>query len=295
MAIFKTCPHCSKTFQAPTNKTIYCNADCYHAATVKHPIAPCIQCGNPVPRVQATQGRGYCSRKCYDLARKPVMISKICKTCGKTFEVSAAIAHRYTVCSWECRDRRRECTCKRCGKVFLSKESRWNPRYCSEECYRPPQYAPCKNCGKQMRIEPLSTRVFCSKSCYRKFQGETSIERLTRLALDSLGFDYCQEHKIGRYSVDFYLPAFTLVLEVDGDYWHTDRQRDIRKTAKLNALGYMVARISETEIEQSPNLPDLILLKISKQDVSSNGNADALAQTIPLQMSLLNLCEFRQD
>ena len=39
------------------------------------------------------------------------------------------------------------------------------------------------------------------------------------------------------------------LIEADGDYWHSLRPEvDLRKTRELEAMGYMVYRFTETEI-----------------------------------------------
>ena len=226
----------------------------------------CPQCGREfylIPKF-AKEGRKYCSRTCYDAAHAPELVAKTCLQCGNTFQVSAAIANRYTVCSRACRVSETKYTiCERCGKVFVA-EKRLNRHYCSEECRRPPVFRACDTCGVSFRMLPSDIdRRFCSLSCYHKTQGETSIEKKVRLALTALGVGFTQEARMGRYSVDFILPALRLALEVDGKYWHRDVKRDTRKTSYLNSRGWQVLRIGEDEINDTLNHENLIAAKIN--------------------------------
>jgi very-short-patch-repair endonuclease len=59
---------------------------------------------------------------------------------------------------------------------------------------------------------------FCSRACYRKFSGETSIETKVRQSLERLCLPFIQELQVGQYVVDFALNG--IALEVDGIYWH---------------------------------------------------------------------------
>lgn len=54
-----------------------------------------------------------------------------------------------------------------------------------------------------------------------------------------------------RLVFDFYVPRFNLLIECDGDYWHSKpkvKTRDARKTAQARKLGYRVERLTESFI-----------------------------------------------
>jgi very-short-patch-repair endonuclease len=80
----------------------------------------------------------------------------------------------------------------------------------------------------------------------------TRIEDRMAEALDRRGIVYGRQYRIGRYHADFFIPQWNLVLECDGDYWHSlpkhqvfDRQRD----AVMREMGYQVVRIWEHAIK----------------------------------------------
>jgi hypothetical protein len=55
--------------------------------------------------------------------------------------------------------------------------------------------------------------------------------------------------------VDFYWPAHRLVVEVDGDRYHSlprDRLENTRRDRKLTLAGYLVLRVSELELKTEP-------------------------------------------
>lgn len=79
----------------------------------------------------------------------------------------------------------------------------------------------------------------------------TSIERAVAAVLDRLGVAYEAQYGISGFFADFYLPEFGLVIECDGDYWHSlpkNQTRDRRRDGCFKKLGYKVAHITETDI-----------------------------------------------
>lgn len=86
-------------------------------------------------------------------------------------------------------------------------------------------------------------------------QKETGIERRVRTWLESYLEEPFQQYYpfAGVGVVDFYLPDVKLVIECDGDYWHSREgaaEHDAQKDAALNALGVYVLRLKETEINK---------------------------------------------
>ncbi|MNS51707.1 hypothetical protein D3C72_843970 [compost metagenome] len=62
--------------------------------------------------------------------------------------------------------------------------------------------------------------------------------------------------RIGRFVVDFVLTGTRIVVEADGDYWHSfdeAKARDRRKNEQLHALGYILYRIPEHVFNQRGN------------------------------------------
>lgn len=219
----------------------------------------CPQCGSAfyLPPARVARGEVYCSRKC--LSESAPRIEKVCPACGKTFSVFASTAHRYTVCSRECRlSTTKYVSCKRCGKMFRA-EKNLNRHYCSEECRRPPQYRDCRSCGTRFRFLPGDTdRQFCCFSCYRRFTGENHLEARVREALISLGIEFIQEARMGRYSIDFLIPNMRTALEIDGAYWHQIPDRDAKKDMFLFNKGWRVIRIGDNELADGVNCAKII-------------------------------------
>ena len=63
---------------------------------------------------------------------------------------------------------------------------------------------------------------------------------------------YQKEVRISRYYPDLVFPFASLIVEIDGDYWHArpkTQERDQRRDAVFQSLGWTVLHIWEHEIE----------------------------------------------
>lgn len=95
---------------------------------------------------------------------------------------------------------------------------------------------------------------------------ETNPERILREILTELGLDFLQESPLGFYTVDFLLPEKRIVLQADGDYWHSNpllfskpspiQRKRIRLDASCDSYlrnnGYRVLRFWESDLVQDP-------------------------------------------
>lgn len=88
----------------------------------------------------------------------------------------------------------------------------------------------------------------------RQFQtgGETYLETLLYDLLDDLGLYYFAQHWIGRSRVDAYIPSINLIIEVDGERWHTDPEHDRQRDERFKGLGYRIVHCKEVPFEKDP-------------------------------------------
>lgn len=90
---------------------------------------------------------------------------------------------------------------------------------------------------------------------------DTEIELQVKAKLDELGVRYEHSYNLnGRFFVDFYLPDFNTIIEVDGCYWHKcvkcgyeGRPRDQARNAYIQACGYRLEIIREHELHAIDN------------------------------------------
>lgn len=79
----------------------------------------------------------------------------------------------------------------------------------------------------------------------------TSIELAMYDALDQLGIVYESQAVVGGYRVDAYISHLLLVLEADGEYWHSlpwKQRQDRVKDTYLMSKGYRVVRLTERDL-----------------------------------------------
>jgi very-short-patch-repair endonuclease len=221
----------------------------------------------------------YCSKSCAAKAviKKNNNVDVQCKTCGKVVTRKRCSPGKY--CSHKCRP---------AWNKGLNKEM--EPRL-NKMGFQPGYLSPLKkhtaesiakmrqlHKGKILTVEhrlklskshigQISTRrgvTPCKEECKRlkeiglrgvmtqQKRNPTSIEIKVYNELVRRGLLFEKQKLInGNFLVDAYIPAFNLVIEADGDYWHSleaTRKRDKAKNAYLSACGFGLLRLSETEI-----------------------------------------------
>lgn len=242
--IIIVCGGCSKKFSILPylkRQTNYCSINCYWESTRLKKKRLCKICSKEfmAPAHSIRKGFGiYCSRKCQHKAY-PKKVVKICPECKKRFRVQPARADLRRFCSKKCKDDFErdyvDRVCRNCNKPFCL--PRWE-----------------LNKGKG---------TFCSRECYIQHNGETSIEAKVRGILEKSKISFQQEVKIGIYRADFLLVKSNIVIECDGEYWHSkqcSKDRDRRKDSFLIKEGYRVVRFSEQMIKGSSEMDLLSLL-----------------------------------
>jgi very-short-patch-repair endonuclease len=84
-----------------------------------------------------------------------------------------------------------------------------------------------------------------------------------------LGIQFRRQHNIGKYIVDFYVPACGLVIEIDGAYHNklASRLYDLERTQYFYTLGLKIIRFTNDEVFKSTDLVlerlRVILLRIT--------------------------------
>lgn len=232
------CDGCGVNFEKLpylVRKTNYCSLGCYHTSTNRKHKMTCIKCHESfkIKNYLVKQGYGqYCSRKCQH-KDYPQKIKLKCKECDVVIIKPPSVAALTVYCGKKCQD------------LAISD-------IVSRQCHH------CKNMFDIPTWETNKGKgKFCSRKCFILFNGESSLEEKVRKYLELRNINFVQEKKFGRYHADFFLEDRNLVIECDGKYWHLSEEsqaRDARKDKLLNNLGYQVARLSGTQINENLSL-----------------------------------------
>jgi endogenous inhibitor of DNA gyrase (YacG/DUF329 family) len=241
--IKKVCPQCGKEFECLKSKeTKFCSHECYINSKHTGTDIVCDNCGKTfyrrkyhIDRQKEKNQNNFCSMKCQkDYLHKAHFEFRECEICGALFEVSKLSKQRF--CSDECQN------------IWQTKNvGELNPRFESI-------LTPCSYCGKQHYVKPYKFKeqehFFCSKECRQAWyaeiysqtdewkeksrkrileqfkNGSMSLDSKPQLIindiLDSLNITYEREKDFSFFSVDNYLIDYNLIIEVQGDYWHTN-------------------------------------------------------------------------
>lgn len=79
----------------------------------------------------------------------------------------------------------------------------------------------------------------------------TSIEAEIAKVLTDYKISFEHNKRIGRYFADFFIFG-DVVVECDGEYWHKDPEKDLRKDFYMYEQGYSVFRFTESRILADP-------------------------------------------
>lgn len=260
------------------------------------PTKSCLNCGKLFQPRSDYAGK-YCSRNCslahrigpYAANWQGGKIEKQCLHCGKSVFLQPYRAAGFKYCSNRCKARNHTgrqgfhwqgdliaIACPVCDKQFQFRRAEMNRRrYCSRRCHSIARTKrtdiPCPTCGhiRSLRDSEIARgRVFCGMRCFRLHR-PTSIELAVQSKLTSLKIVFTPEHRIGRWSIDIFIPSANLAIECDGEYWHKrtrDIQRDQYKEDFLLRHGIRVLRLSENEIKN--NLDTCIAKILSLKEIA---------------------------
>jgi very-short-patch-repair endonuclease len=169
--------------------------------------------------------------------------TKCCEACSASFAVPAYRAKRKRFCCLEC---------QRQGMRNLNGSA--HPLYRKQ-----PRI--CEWCGGSFVAVPAKIKAgqgrFCSRACVGAYASQqqdgrrSSIELMVEEELGRRSVSFVAQKKMAHFLCDFYVPERRLVIECDGDYWHSMPKvaaRDVRKDNWLKSHGQKIVRLSEAEI-----------------------------------------------
>jgi len=109
--------------------------------------------------------------------------------------------------------------------------------------------------GFAATVDKRGISVALEKLADHRRKHPSSLEQSVMVLLDVLDIPYQREANVAGWFVDFLITDRMLVIEVDGDYFHRNRNDvDDRKDATLVEAGYRVVRLPEQAIKQMNNV-----------------------------------------
>jgi len=140
----------------------------------------------------------------------------------------------------------------------------------------------CIMCKEKFKTSTYVKPKFCSKSCASAFNKlhmltkDTKIESILEKWLIEQCIDYTKQFFIRvdslRTIVDFFIQP-NICLYADGDYWHgfeKAKLKDKRQTSILSENGYVVIRLTESEILLGKRPVEILLLLEGNKQSSTN-------------------------
>lgn len=230
------CEHCGASFDSQkSNKRRFCCHECYWNHISKNNDRTkveinCLQCKKQFVKFPSDP-KIFCSLKCSGKQRITSSTDYKCDNCGKTYSKRDVSGYKNKFCTHKCAYEYRHksatavTTCAKCGKTFEVNKT-------------------VKASGKK--------GIYCSLKCYRSGSARTYIENAIHEFLVSIGVVFKSQHTIFRYTCDFYVESSLLIIETDGDYWHSlpgVKNKDLRRDKYMASIGLKTLRLSETEIK----------------------------------------------
>lgn len=253
--LFKICPQCGKEFSYMKSKERkFCSKECYIKSKQTGTDIQCDNCGKTFHRRQYHIDRqakknqnNFCSMQCQkEYLHKQRFENRVCEICGNNFEVSKRSTQKF--CSDECQNiwqtsrvgilnpqfKSILTPCSYCGKEHYVKPYKFNEQehfFCSVEC-RQAWYAEVFSQRDEFR-ESSRQRILKQLESGMMGRTDTLPQRIVDELLDNLHIEYKREETFQFFTVDNYIPSHHLIIEVQGDYWHTNPTKFTDKITKV--------------------------------------------------------------
>lgn len=225
-----------------SGEKVTCSPECKFALMHKAPNTECAHCGKPIYKSPSQlRERNFCSPECHYESRIDRTPNAICAYCGKAFWRYQYDLDRAAVnyCSHRCRAAakrtRVEGRCAVCGEPVVRTQAQ--------------------------RRKSRHGEMFCSRVCAMawqlEMQGPNGLEQDFLAAFPDLRFvgdgKFWLRDDEGWMNPDFILPETDRLIELYGNFWHSEEEAIVR-TTRLNRLGYRVLIVWESDFREHPDV-----------------------------------------
>lgn len=251
------------------------------------------------------------------MGNKPVNVKYNCSYCGKEDHktLSVYLKNKEYFCSSDCYWKykkefeprgedhytynRIEKKCDNCGtdiKVIPWGLENYSHNFCSQKCYwefrgkyyigeNHPQYGVERTPEQKRKMRIVTTNLYTNGTFERKTKPQIKVDEM----LTELNIKYENEYNCKYYSIDNYLTDYNLMIEINGDYFHSNPLRfselnqmqvkgivrDKRKRTYIKRYKDIdVLYLWETDINKHPELcRELILEYVNNKGAIDNYNS----------------------
>lgn len=273
-----TCLFCKKEFEVSPSRLVrkypvrFCSMSC--CGSFGRKIGSCELCGKEFSQPNSQKHR-FCSKSC------AIKVSNTGRKATDEARKNMSLAH---LGHKPTEETRRKLSIARLGntntkgkkihteehKEVLRQRMRGNQ---FAKGNPPPKHSFKKGIASWNKNIPMSEQVRQKLSVYLKnnprpksyylamgLKGVIRQQEFRTTKIEKIVYEYLENQKIqfekqklinNKFLVDAYIPKFNLIIECDGDYWHSLPniiKKDKRKNAYLKKCGFKLIRISETSI-----------------------------------------------
>lgn len=236
----------------------------------------CENCGKEVYKTQSQFKKAehhFCCTPCQkQYSAKILYEDRPCEVCGKKIHLLKSSSQRF--CSSQCQKQWQKTrvginnvkftsikdNCEVCGNVIYVppyKYKKFKHRFCSDECRRLwykkdfSQQESWKETSRQRCLRCLSDGTFGNI---------TKPQLMTNEFLKELKIDFQNEVSFQYYSVDNYLIKKGLIIEVQGDFWHSNPMMFSKESLRITQKECIRRdKARETFFRKNRNIPILYL------------------------------------
>ena len=262
---------------------------------------PCIL-NNLCDKINKTLDEIIRLHKSLNIKGKHVLVKSNCKNCGKEiFDFPSVYSkNKNFYCSYECylEDKpntilkgnqnqfynRVTTSCTNCGKEIYvipynyNKQNHFgdNHNFCSQECYwdyRSKYYIGEKSVGYQRDFteeQRNKRKKYLLDSLYKDDRLDTSIQIKVNKILDKNKIKYQREQIFDYYAVDNYLVDNNGVIEVMGDYWHSNPLRYNQDKYLINETQRKQLHRDKIKYSYIHNHYNINILYLWETDINTN-------------------------
>ena len=231
----KICQVCGKEFEVipcRQNTAKYCSRSCEAKSRRKSKVLNCEICRKEFILSEkriARRKHHFCSRECYKKWRySPKVKAEINRKIGLAHTGKLQLKQM----------KRKVVFCEICGRrierslgYFTRKRRRVPYSFCSDKCWG----------------------IWFYKHCKKK---NTDIEQIIANRLKKNNIQYESQKQIGKVAIVDFLIKGKIVIEADGDYWHSlsiNREKDRNRDKILSQMGYIILRFLGSKIKERPD------------------------------------------